>query len=206
MSLRLGKEGQGQVWEGARGPTLLLSAEGSRAKETTPSSAPTPRCSLLPLGHPSSPSSPLGPEPLSIKECHTTTTTSPLQHFPISTVYVTGSDAGLLTPEHAFTPQLHCAPRGCRRGAVPQTHGHPSAQLLRGAWLAQSSQLWGPALVGRGRRQGIALPLPQEATEECLHAKQNVISSPTLSQSLHGLCPPCTRLPPPQHPGSRCHD
>lgn len=39
-------------------------------------------------------------------------------------------------------------------------------------------------------------PSPREATEECLHAKQNVTPSPTFSQSLHGLCP----YPAPAHP------
>lgn len=65
---------------------------------------------------------------------------------------------------------------------MPPAHGLPPSQPLTGAWLAQSSQLQGPALVGRGGvGQGVALPFPREATEECLHAKQNVTPSPTPS-------------------------
>lgn len=56
---------------------------------------------------------------------------------------------------------------------MPQAHGRPPSQLLPGAWLAQSS------LGTRGWGQGAALPFSREATEECLHAKQNVTPTPS---------------------------
>lgn len=45
---------------------------------------------------------------------------------------------GVLTPERTSLPQLHHMQRGL------QEQGSPSP-VLAGAWLAQSSQLWGPA-------------------------------------------------------------
>lgn len=90
---------------------------------------------------------------------------------------------------------------------MPQAHGLPLSQPLTGAWLSLLSsgdQPWWAWSWGGGRE--MPSPSPREATEECLHAKQNVTPFPTSSQSLHGLCPPCTSPPPPRHPGSRCHD
>ena len=152
MSLRWGEERKGRVCEGARGLTLLFSLRRIQGRGNHTFQCPHPQLQLLP---------PWAPIPrhqaflvlsaFSIKECHTTTTTTtPLQHFLITTACVTGSDAGLLTPKHASPPQPHCARRRCRRGAGPQTRGLPPSQIFAGAWLAQSSQLWGPALVAMG--------------------------------------------------------
>lgn len=98
------------MWRGPGDCLCSSPQEGSRAEETTPPRVPTPSSSLFPLEHPSPPPSCPGPEPLPGKRVShpTPTITSPLQHFPIATTCVIGSDAGLLTPEHASPPKPHC--------------------------------------------------------------------------------------------------
>lgn len=89
---------------------------------------------------------------------------------------------------------------------MPPARGLPLSQPLTGAWLSLLSSGGQPWRAWSGEGREMPSPSPREATEECLHAKQNVTPSPTSSQSLHGLCPPCTFPPQPRHPGSRCHD
>lgn len=102
------------MW-GAKGLTLLLppASEGSRAEENTPSSAHLPLQSPPPWALvPAHQALPVLSPFLYKRVSHHHHQT--VQHFPIATACVTGSDAGLLTPEHASPPQPHCARRGCR--------------------------------------------------------------------------------------------
>ena len=77
---------------------------------------------------------------------------------------------------------------GAGEGLCPRHMGFPLPSPSKGpgllSLLSSRDQLW---WAGAGVGQGVALPFPREATEECLHAKQNVTPSPTLSQPLHGL-------------------
>lgn len=160
MSPRLGKERQGQVWERARGLTLLLSPEESRAKETTPSSAPTPRCSLFPLDHPSSPSSLLGPEPLLYKRVshHYHHYTPPaLPHIHGLCHWLRCRAAHPRTRLHS--PAALCTKRMQGRGSAPDTWTplYPAPQ--RGLACSVFSAL-GTSPGGQGQEAGNRPPPP----------------------------------------------
>lgn len=92
---------------------------------------------------------------------------------------------GVLTLMRLPVPAVPCA-EGAGEGPCP------------GTWLfGFSAPPQGPGLLsllnplGRCWGAGGCPPPPWEATEECLHATQNVTALAHLSQSLHGLCPPC---------------
>lgn len=167
------------MWEEARGFCFSLQ-EGSKAEETMSPSAPSPAAA----------SSPLSTYPLHQALRFLSPSLSESYHhhhhhgtpaLPLMTARVTGSDAGLHTPDMPSLPSLTVHQEGAGEGCTPGTWA-PPFPAPPGAWLAQSSL--GPA------------------TEECLHAKQNVTSSPShCMASAHPA--PFTPTPPSWKPLSR---
>nr|XP_035979925.1 uncharacterized protein LOC118555746 [Halichoerus grypus] len=169
--------------------TISSCQEGSRAEETTPPSVPTPSCSLFPLEHPSLPPRPPAPEPLPCKRVshhhvhhHLTPLALPHRHSLCHWLRCRSAHPQNMPPLPSHT--VHEA--GAGEGSCPRHVGSPFPSPSLGPGSVFSAPGISPGGHGVGGRE-MPSPSPREATEECLHAKQNVTPSPTSSQSLHGL-------------------